>query len=132
MKHKFIKNLTILVVMLMANSAWSEEIGLECKSEDRLLVNWYRLDLEKGTVRYNTSTQNYLNTLKNLIGTELSGDVHNLMWREKELNERIKINRKSLVMQRNNLFWQCQFMNGSQVIRKRDSYFKEILKNNKI
>jgi hypothetical protein len=54
------------------------------------------------------------------------------MWREKELNERIKINRKSLVMQRNNLFWQCQFMNGSQVIRKRDSYFKEILKNNKI
>ena len=31
-----------------------------------------------------------LNTLKNLIGTELSGDVHNLMWREKELNERIK------------------------------------------
>ena len=132
MKHKFIKNLTILVVMLMANSAWSEEIGLECKSEDRLLVNWYRLDLDKGTVRYNTSTQNYLNTLKNLIGTELSGDVHNLMWREKELNERIKINRKSLVMQRNNLFWQCQFMNGSQVIRKRDSYFKEILKNNKI
>ena len=56
------------------------------------------------------------------------------MWREKELNETssIKINRKSLVMQRNNLFWQCQFMNGSQVIRKRDSYFKEILKNNKI
>ncbi len=46
--------------------------------------------------------------------------------------EIIKINRKSLVMQRNNLFWQCQFMNGSQVIRKRDSYFKEILKNNKI
>ncbi len=116
----------------MSLGAWSEEIGLECKSDDRLLVNWYRLDLDKGTVRYNTSTQNYLNTLKNLIGTELSGDVHNLMWREKELNERIKINRKSLVMQRNNLFWQCQFMNRSQVIRKRDSYFKEILKNNKI
>jgi len=127
------KSLTItLLTLLMSLGAWSEEIGLECKSEDRLLVNWYRLDLDKGTVRYNTSTQNYLNTLKNLIGTELSGDVHNLMWREKELNERIKINRKSLVMQRNNLFWQCQFMNGSQVIRKRDSYFKEILKNNKI
>lgn len=127
------KSLTIiLVTLLMSLGAWSEEIGLECKSDDRLLVNWYRLDLDKGTVRYNTSTQNYLNTLKNLIGTELSGDVHNLMWREKELNERIKINRKSLVMQRNNLFWQCQFMNGSQVIRKRDSYFKEILKNNKI
>jgi hypothetical protein len=130
------KKLTIalitLLTLLMSLGAWSEEIGLECKSEDRLLVNWYRLDLDKGTVRYNTSTQNYLNTLKNLIGTELSGDVHNLMWREKELNERIKINRKSLVMQRNNLFWQCQFMNGSQVIRKRDSYFKEILKNNKI
>jgi hypothetical protein len=127
------KSLTIiLLTLLMSLGAWSEEIGLECKSDDRLLVNWYRLDLDKGTVRYNTSTQNYLNTLKNLIGTELSGDVHNLMWREKELNERIKINRKSLVMQRNNLFWQCQFMNGSQVIRKRDSYFKEILKNNKI
>ena len=127
------KSLTItLLTLLMSLGAWSEEIGLECKSEDRLLVNWYRLDLDKGTVRYNTSTQNYLNTLKNLIGTEVSGDVHNLMWREKELNERIKINRKSLVMQRNNLFWQCQFMNGSQVIRKRDSYFKEILKNNKI
>ena len=127
------KSLTItLLTLLMSLGAWSEEIGLECKSEDRLLVNWYRLDLDKGTVRYNTSTQNYLNTLKNLIGTELSGDVHNLMWREKELNERIKINRKSLVMQRNNLFWQCQFMNGSQVIRKRDAYFKEILKNNKI
>ena len=127
------KSLTIiLLTLLMSLGAWSEEIGLECKSDDRLLVNWYRLDLDKGTVRYNTSTQNYLNTLKNLIGTELSGDVYNLMWREKELNERIKINRKSLVMQRNNLFWQCQFMNGSQVIRKRDSYFKEILKNNKI
>ena len=127
------KSLTItLLTLLMSLGAWSEEIGLECKSDDRLLVNWYRLDLDKGTVRYNTSTQNYLNTLKNLIGTELSGDVHNLMWREKELNERIKINRKSLVMQRNNLFWQCQFMNRSQVIRKRDSYFKEILKNNKI
>ena len=127
------KSLTItLLTLLMSLGAWSEEMGLECKSDDRLLVNWYRLDLDKGTVRYNTSTQNYLNTLKNLIGTELSGDVHNLMWREKELNERIKINRKSLVMQRNNLFWQCQFMNGSQVIRKRDSYFKEILKNNKI
>jgi|TARA_B110000467_G_C17873587_1_gene241123 hypothetical protein len=127
------KSLTItLLTLLMSLGAWSEEIGLECKSDDRLLVNWYRLDLDKGTVRYNTSTQNYLNTLKNLIGTELSGDVLNLMWREKELNERIKINRKSLVMQRNNLFWQCQFMNGSQVIRKRDSYFKEILKNNKI
>ena len=127
------KYLTItLLTLLISMGAWSEEIGLECKSDDRLLVNWYRLDLDKGTVRYNTSTQNYLNTLKNLIGTELSGDVHNLMWREKELNERIKINRKSLVMQRNNLFWQCQFMNGSQVIRKRDSYFKEILKNNKI
>jgi hypothetical protein len=127
------KYLTItLLTLLISMGTWAEEIGLECKSEDRLLVNWYRLDLDKGTVRYNTSTQNYLNTLKNLIGTELSGDVHNLMWREKELNERIKINRKSLVMQRNNLFWQCQFMNGSQVIRKRDSYFKEILKNNKI
>ena len=126
------KKLTILITILLTTSALSEEIGLECKSEDRLLVNWYRLDLDKGTVRYNTSTQNYLNTLKNLIGTELSGDVHNLMWREKELNERIKISRKSLVMQRNNLFWQCQFMNGSQVVRKRDSYFKEILKNNKI
>ena len=127
------KSLTIvLLTLIMSLGAWSEEIGLECKSDDRLLVNWYRLDLDKGTVRYNTSTQNYLNTLKNLIGTELSGDVHNLMWREKDLNERIKINRKSLVMQRNNLFWQCQFMNGSQVIRKRDSYFKEILKNNKI
>ena len=126
------KKLTILITIILTTSALSEEIGLECKSEDRLLVNWYRLDLDKGTVRYNTSTQNYLNTLKNLIGTELSGDVHNLMWREKELNERIKISRKSLVMQRNNLFWQCQFMNGSQVVRKRDSYFKEILKNNKI
>jgi len=78
----------------MSMGTWTEEIGLECKSEDRLLVNWYRLDLDKGTVRYNTSTQNYLNTLKNLIGTELSGDVHNLMWREKELSETIKINRK--------------------------------------
>ena len=82
------KSLTItLLTLLMSLGAWSEEIGLECKSDDRLLVNWYRLDLDKGTVRYNTSTQNYLNTLKNLIGTELSGDVHNLMWREKELNE---------------------------------------------
>ena len=54
----------------MSMGTWTEEIGLECKSEDRLLVNWYRLDLDKGTVRYNTSsTQNYLNTLKNLIGT---------------------------------------------------------------
>ena len=127
------KSLTItLLTLLMSLGAWSEEIGLECKSDDRLLVNWYRLDSDKGTVRYNTSTQNYLNTIKNIIGTELSGDVYNFMWREKELNERIKINRKSLVMQRNNLFWQCQFMNGSQVIRKRDSYFKEILKINKI
>ena len=126
------KTIVTLLALFIFTIAWTEEIGLECKSEDQLLVNWYRLDLDKGTVRYNTSTQNYLKVLKNLIGTELSGDVHDLMWREKELDERIKINRKSLVMQRNNLFWQCQFMNGSQVIRKRDSYFKEILKNNKI
>ena len=126
------KTITILLALFISTIAWTEEIGLECKSKDQLLVNWYRLDLDKGTVRYNTSTQNYLKVLKNLIGTELSGDVHNLMWREKELEERIKINRKSLVMQRNNLFWQCQNMNGSQIIRKRDAYFKEILKNNKI
>lgn len=126
------KTIVTLLALFIFTIAWTEEIGLECKSKDQLLVNWYRLDLDKGTVRYNTSTQNYLKVLKNLIGTELSGDVHDLMWREKELDERIKINRKSLVMQRNNLFWQCQFMNGSQVIRKRDSYFKEILKNNKI
>ena len=126
------KIIVTLLALFIFTIAWTEEIGLECKSEDQLLVNWYRLDLDKGTVRYNTSTQNYLKVLKNLIGTELSGDVHNLMWREKELEERIKINRKSLVMQRNNLFWQCQNMNGSQIIRKRDAYFKEILKNNKI
>ena len=126
------KTITILLALFIFTIAWTEEIGLECKSKDQLLVNWYRLDLDKGTVRYNTSTQNYLKVLKNLIGTELSGDVHDLMWREKELEERIKINRKSLVMQRNNLFWQCQNMNGSQIIRKRDAYFKEILKNNKI
>ena len=126
------KTIVTLLALFIFTIAWTEEIGLECKSEDQLLVNWYRLDLDKGTVRYNTSTQNYLKVLKNLIGTELSGDVHDLMWREKELDERIKINRKSLVMQRNNLFWQCQNMNGSQIIRKRDAYFKEILKNNKI
>ena len=126
------KIITILLALFIATISWTEEIGLECKSKDQLLVNWYRLDLDKGTVRYNTSTQNYLKVLKNLIGTELSGDVHNLMWREKKLEEKIKINRKSLVMQRNNLFWQCQNMNGSQIIRKRDAYFKEILKNNKI
>ena len=126
------KTITILLALFITTIAWTEEIGLECKSKDQLLVNWYRLDLDKGTVRYNTSTQNYLKVLKNLIGTELSGDVHNLMWREKELEKRIKINRKSLVMKRNNLFWQCQNMNGSQIIRKRDAYFKEILKNNKI
>ena len=126
------KTIVTLLALFIFTIAWTEEIGLECKSKDQLLVNWYRLDLDKGTVRYNTSTQNYLKVLKNLIGTELSGDVHNLMWREKELDERIKINRKSLVMQRNNLFWQCQNMNGSQIIRKRDAYFKEILKNNKI
>ena len=126
------KTITILLTLFISAIAWTEEIGLECKSKDQLLVNWYRLDLDKGTVRYNTSTQNYLKVLKNLIGTELSGDVHDLMWREKEIDERIKINRKSLVMRRNNLFWQCQNMNGSQIIRKRDAYFKEILKNNKI
>ncbi len=126
------KTIVTLLALFIFTIAWTEEIGLECKSEDQLLVNLYRLDLDKGTVRYNTSTQNYLKVLKNLIGTELSGDVHDLMWREKELDERIKINRKSLVMRRNNLFWQCQNMNGSQIIRKRDAYFKEILKNNKI
>ena len=126
------KTIVTLLALFIFTIAWTEEIGLECKSQDQLLVNWYRLDLDKGTVRYNTSTQNYLKVLKNLIGTELSGDVHDLMWREKELDERIKINRKSLVMRRNNLFWQCQNMNGSQIIRKRDAYFKEILKNNKI
>lgn len=126
------KTIVTLLALFIFTIAWTEEIGLECKSKDQLLVNWYRLDLDKGTVRYNTSTQNYLKVLKNLVGTELSGDVHDLMWREKELDERIKINRKSLVMQRNNLFWQCQNMNGSQIIRKRDAYFKEILKNNKI
>ena len=126
------KTIVTLLALFIFTIAWTEEIGLECKSEDQLLVNWYRLDLDKGTDRYNTSTQNYLKVLKNLIGTELSGDVHDLMWREKELDERIKINRKSLVMRRNNLFWQCQNMNGSQIIRKRDAYFKEILKNNKI
>ena len=126
------KTIVTLLALFIFTIARTEEIGLECKSKDQLLVNWYRLDLDKGTVRYNTSTQNYLKVLKNLIGTELSGDVHDLMWREKELDERIKINRKSLVMRRNNLFWQCQNMNGSQIIRKRDAYFKEILKNNKI
>ena len=126
------KTIVTLLALFIFTIAWTEEIGLECKSKDQLLVNWYRLDLDKGTVRYNTSTQNYLKVLKNLIGTELSGDVHDLMWREKELDERIKINRKSLVMRRDNLFWQCQNMNGSQIIRKRDAYFKEILKNNKI
>jgi hypothetical protein len=126
------KTIVTLLALFIFTIAWTEEIGLECKSKDQLLVNWYRLDLDKGTVRYNTSTQNYLKVLKNLVGTELSGDVHDLMWREKELDERIKINRKSLVMRRNNLFWQCQNMNGSQIIRKRDAYFKEILKNNKI
>jgi len=79
------KTIVTLLALFIFTIAWTEEIGLECKSKDQLLVNWYRLDLDKGTVRYNTSTQNYLKVLKNLIGTELSGDVHDLMWREKEL-----------------------------------------------
>ena len=73
------KTIVTLLALFIFTIAWTEEIGLECKSKDQLLVNWYRLDLDKGTVRYNTSTQNYLKVLKNLIGTELSGDVHDLI-----------------------------------------------------
>ncbi|HIE49736.1 MAG TPA: hypothetical protein EYP94_06560 [Gammaproteobacteria bacterium] len=58
------KTITTLLALFIFTIAWTEEIGLECKSKDQLLVNWYRLDLDKGTVRYNTSTQNYLKVLK--------------------------------------------------------------------
>ena len=63
--------------------------GLECKSESSFIekINsesldtyWYRIDLDKGRVLYNSTSQNYLIKLRDLIGDKLRGDVSNLYW----------------------------------------------------
>ena len=133
--------LLLLLSLLITTNAWAEVKGLECKSEasssgdigleEGSEIFWYRIDFDKGTTKYNASGQDYLTKLKDLIGVNLRGDSSKLYWREGKAIE-VELDRQTLVLAKLNISFKCTLMNGSQVIRKRDAYFKEILEKNKI
>ena len=134
------KRLIFLLLFFLSAYTLSEAKGLECKSESSFIekINsesldtyWYRIDLDKGRVLYNSTSQNYLTKLRDLIGDKLRGDVSNLYWRENKSIE-VVLNRQSLEMTKLDIVFKCISMTEDQVIRKRNAYFKEIQKKNKI
>ena len=134
------KWLIFLLLFFLSAYTLSEAKGLECKSESSFIekINsesldtyWYRIDLDKGRVLYNSTSQNYLIKLRDLIGDKLRGDVSNLYWRENKSIELV-LNRQALEMTKLNIVFKCISMTEDQVIRKRNAYFKEIQKKNKI
>ena len=134
------KTLVLLLSLLLATNAWTEARGLECKSHSSSVgkVNledqdtyWYRIDFDKGRVLYNSSKQNFLTKLEDLIGDKLRGDTSILYWRENRSIE-VRLDRQTLIMNKKKLSYKCSTMTVDQVIRKRDIYFKEALKKNKI
>ena len=136
-----VKSLILLLSLLLATNAWAEARGLECKSDSSSVgkVNfeevhdtyWYRIDFDKGRVLYNSSKQNFLTKLEDLIGDKLRGDTSILYWRENRSNE-VRLDRQTLIMTKKKLIYKCSTMTVDQVTRKRDTYFKEALKKNKI
>ena len=126
---------------MLATTAWAEAKGLECKSEalsngqvnyeEGYEIYWYRIDFDKGTVLYNSSRQDFLTKLKDLIGDKLRGDASKLYWRENKSME-VRLDRQTLIMTKQKLSYKCATMTEDQTVRKRDAYFKEILKKNKI
>tara|TARA_B100000029_G_C17201608_1_gene824580 strand:+ start:233 stop:640 length:408 start_codon:yes stop_codon:yes gene_type:complete len=134
------KRVIFLLFFLFPTYSLSEAKGLECESEssftdkiksENLDTYWYRIDLDKGRVLYNSTSQSYLTKLKDLIGDKLRGDVYNLYWRENKSIE-VVLNRQSLEMTKLNIVFKCISMTEDQVIRKRNAYFKERQKKNKI
>ena len=135
------KKLLLILSILLATNAWAEAKGLECTSEAQSInkINseeghdtyWYRIDLDKGKVFYNSIGQEYLTKLMDLVGDKLRGDVSKLYWRENK-NIEVQLDRKTLEMSKLNVSYKCITMTVDQVIRKRDAYFKEIRKKNKI
>ena len=85
------KKLLLLLSLLLATSGFTEAKGLECKSEVSSIrkINseegydtyWYRIDLDKGRVLYNSIGQSYLTKLRDLIADKLRGDISKLYWR---------------------------------------------------
>ena len=114
---------------------------MECKSEVSSIrkINseegydtyWYRIDLDKGRVLYNSIGQSYLTKLQDLIADKLRGDISKLYWRENKSIE-VELDRKTLEMTKLKISYKCTAMTEDQVIRKRDAYFQEIRKKNKI
>ena len=105
------KRLIVILLFFLSTYALSEAKGLECKSEsssidkinsESLDTYWYRIDLDKGRVLYNSTSQNYLTKLRDLIGDKLRGDVSNLYWRENKSIE-VVLNRQSLEMTKLNI-----------------------------
>ena len=135
------KKLLLLLCLLLATNAWTEARGLECKFdsssggkvnlEEGYDTYWYRIDFDKGRVLYNSSKQNFLTKLEDLIGDKLRGDTSILYWRENRSVE-VKLDRQTLIMTKKKLSYKCSTMTVDQVTRKRDSYFKVALKKNKI
>mgnify|MGYP003322587007 CR=1 FL=1 len=135
------KKLLLLLSLLLATNAWAEARGLECRSEaesdtkvnskESYEIYWYRIDFDKGRVLYNSNRQNFLTKLQDLLGDKLRGDASNLYWRENK-NLVVNLDRQTLEMTKQDLNYKCLAMTEDQVIRKRDAYFKEILKKNKI
>ena len=135
------KKLFLLLSLLLATNAWSEARGLECKPdsssggkanfEEVHDTYWYRIDFDKGRVLYNSSKQNFLTKLEDLIGDKLRGDTSILYWRENRSVE-VRLDRQTLSMTKKKLSYKCSTMTVDQVARKRDTYFKEALKKNKI
>ena len=135
------KELFLILSLLLTTYAWGEARGLECKSEatssgkenlkDNYDTYWYRIDFDKGRVLYNSNRQDFLTKLEDLIGDKLRGDASNLYWRESN-NVLVSLERQTLIMIKQNLNYKCVTMTEDQVVRKRDAYFKEILKKNQI
>ena len=136
-----VKSLILLLSLLLATNAWAEARGVECKSDSSSVgkvhfeevhdTYWYRTDFDKGRVLYNSSKQNFLTKLEDLIGDKLRGDTSILYWRENKSIE-VRLDRQTLIMTKKKLSYKCSAMTVDQVVRKRDTYFKEALKKNKI
>ena len=135
------KKLLLLLSLLLATNAWSEARGLECKPdsssggkanfEEVHDTYWYRIDFDKGRVFYNSNRQDFLTKLEDLIGDKLRGDASNLYWRENK-KLLVSLDRQTLIMTKQELSYKCVTMTEDQAVRKRDAYFKDILKKNKI
>ena len=135
------KKLLLLLSLLLATNAWAEARGLECRSEaesdtkvnskESYEIYWYRIDFDKGRVLYNSNRQNFLTKLQDLSGDKLRGDASNLYWRENK-NMLVSLDRQTLILTKRELSYKCVTMTEDQAVRKRDAYFKETLKKNKI